>query len=439
MTREVLVFSHSTSNRLQYIIDLLSRYFGLPFKLIFDEERYLDTPSLIKINYSYHRLQPGEIFIHSHVLLFETTVRPVKIDCFEHNNYKAFFKSEGEAGFDIFAATFYLISRYEEYLPYEKDAYGRYGHVNSLAYKENFLHLPLVNIWFEDFRNLLKEKYPQFEDPARAFSFQPTYDIDMAWVYRNKGLKRNAGSILLLLLKLKFSEALCRYRVIKKKMDDPYDAYAWMDQLHSVTGIKPVYFFLMAMEQGPYDKNIDVHNHELVQLIKYITAKYATGLHPSWQSGDQPVLIAKEKNELEKICGQKILNSRQHYIRFHLPFTYRHLTDIGIVHEYSMGYGSINGFRASFTDAYFWFDIKEDKQSALLIHPFCFMDANSFYEQNMSPEKAFEELMHYYMAVKSVNGRLITIWHNSFLGSSGEFKGWKEVYEKFVKTITVPG
>ena len=113
--------------------------------------------------------------------------------------------------------------------------------------------------------------------------------------------------------------------------------------------------------------------------------------------------------------------------------------DIGIVHEYSMGYGSINGFRASFTDAYFWFDIKEDKQSALLIHPFCFMDANSFYEQNMSPEKAFEELMHYYMAVKSVNGRLITIWHNSFLGSSGEFKGWKEVYEKFVKTITVPG
>ena len=114
MTREVLVFSHSTSNRLQYIIDLLSRYFGLPFKLIFDEERYLDTPSLIKINYSYHRLQPGEIFIHSHVLLFETTVRPVKIDCFEHNNYKAFFKTEGEAGFDIFAATFYLISRYEE-------------------------------------------------------------------------------------------------------------------------------------------------------------------------------------------------------------------------------------------------------------------------------------------------------------------------------------
>jgi hypothetical protein len=43
--------------------------------------------------------------------------------------------------------------------------------------------------------------------------------------------------------------------------------------------------------------------------------------------------------------------------------------------------------------------------------------------------------MQYYIAVKSVNGTMITLWHNNFLGTDEAFKGWKETYEKFVSTI----
>jgi len=39
-------------------------------------------------------------------------------------DFSAFFKSEGDYPFDIFSAVFYLLSRYEEYLPYKKDMYG---------------------------------------------------------------------------------------------------------------------------------------------------------------------------------------------------------------------------------------------------------------------------------------------------------------------------
>jgi len=44
-----------------------------------------------------------------------------------------------------------------------------------------------------------------------------------------------------------------------------------------------------------------------------------------------------------------------------------------------------------------------------------------------------EELQHYYKIVKSVNGLLITIWHNNFLGTDKIFAGWREVYEQFIK------
>ena len=96
----------------------------------------------VKINYSTNRITTEEVCLESTELLFEKGIHPQTIDCFKINNYKAFFKTEGaNFPFDIFAASFYLLSRYEEYEPHEKDMYGRYAHENSIAFKEGFLNL----------------------------------------------------------------------------------------------------------------------------------------------------------------------------------------------------------------------------------------------------------------------------------------------------------
>jgi hypothetical protein len=432
----VLVFSHSITPRIRYINEFLSEYYGASFKLTSDEERFMKATDSCKINYGYHRLDPYEIFIHSHALLFESSVRHVKVECFEKNGYKAFFKAEGDFGFDLFAAIFYLITRYEEYLPHKKDSYGRYAHEDSVAFRESFLHLPLINFWLEDFKMMLKEKDPTLELHERQFTFRPTYDIDIAWSFRNKGFKRTAGGTAKLFFKGKFRKMVHRIQVIKKKRQDPYDAYDWMDQLHVGFGLQPVYFFLVAKEVGKYDKNIDVNNPEYQQLIQSIAAKYTIGLHPSWASGDIPSLLTREKSMLEHVVSHGVTNSRQHYIRFELPSTYRKLLALGITDDYSMGYGSINGFRASIASTYFWYDLKNEEKTRLQIHPFCFMDANSFYEQQLSAEAASEELLQYFDAVKSVNGTMITIWHNNFLGTDPIFAGWKEVYQQFVSSVT---
>ena len=64
---------------------------------------------------------------------------------------------------------------------------------------------------------------------------------------------------------------------------------------------------------------------------------------------------------------------------------------------------------------------------------FCFSDTNAFYEQKLKARQAFEELMRFYNVIKSVNGLMITVWHNHFLGTDPRFAGWKEVYEIFLK------
>ncbi|HZH65459.1 MAG TPA: polysaccharide deacetylase family protein [Flavisolibacter sp.] len=429
----MIIYSHTLTPRLQYVVDFLCQYYKSTIKLICDEEKYLAHADPHKINYSYHRLLPDEIWIHSHVLLFESTIRPVKIECFDLRGYKAFFKAEGETGFDLLAAIFFLITRYEEYLPHQKDKYGRYDHQASVAYKEGFLHLPLINIWLEDFRKLLLEKFSHCQLPPANFSLQTTYDIDMAWSFRNKGVKRNAGSLLKLFFTGKWRSMSYRINVIRGKQQDPFDAYEWMDNLHQQYGIEPVYFFLVAAQAGKFDKNIDIRNVFFQRLIKDISSHYKIGLHPSWASGDQPLLLSKEKSWLEKTSEQSITFSRQHYIRFNLPVTYRKLLATGISDDFSMGYGSINGFRASVATPFFWYDLKEESKSTLCIHPFCFMDANAYYEERKTPAEALQELIHYRNVVRSVNGTMITIWHNSFLGTDAAFEGWKEVHEQFLR------
>ena len=274
----------------------------------------------------------------------------------------------------------------------------------------------------------IQNKFPSFTILLSPFTFIPTYDIDIAYAYKHKGLARNLGGFLK-------SPSLERIKVLSGFGKDPFDTYDWLNALHKKFKLKPVYFFLVAANNGLYDKNILPAKKAMRQLVKNHVKKYSLGIHPSWKSGDDDTLLKKEKQQLEAMSESAIVASRQHYIRFNLPQGYRRLLEAGITDDYSMGYGSINGFRASVAASFNWYDLEQEEETGLRIHPFCFMEANSFYEQKLTAAKAFEELMQYYTICKKVNGTLITIWHNNFLGADKLYKGWGEMYESFLNKI----
>lgn len=389
----------------------------------------------VKINYTNTKILPDEFWLKPHTLLFEKGIGQQEIKIAEWNGMKIFFQTEGDFFFDIFAATFYLLSRYEEYIPYEKDMYGRYAHENSLAFKEKFLDQPLVNVWVEKFKTVLQERFPEFVFKQNKFSFLPTYDIDEAFSFKYKTWQRSAGGAFRDLLKGNLKRFAQRRSVLNNNETDPFDSYSWLNDLHRPYSFHPVYFFLVAAKNGKYDKNNLPSEIAVQAVMKRIAEKYQAGIHPSWQSGDDPSLIGAEKKSLEDIIKIKIAQSRQHYIRFELPNTYRYLIEAGIQQDFSMGYGSINGFRASVAVPFYWYDLEKEHITDLKLFPFCFMEANSFYEQKQTAEKSFEELLHYYKEVKNVNGMLITIWHNTFLGTDEKFKGWRDIYASFVNKI----
>ena len=432
----VLIYSHISSARFQYVCSFIFKeQLGLDFKLTIDSEDFKNY-SGPKINYSDSKITDDEFYIQNHSLLFENDIKAQTVNCFLANGNKAFFKTpDCDFAFDIFAASFYLLSRYEEYLPHEKDMYGRFAHENSVAYREGFLNLPLINTWMQGFAEKLKEKSAAgslrttINFQPSTFNFIPTYDIDIAYSYKHKGLLRNIGGSLK-------SPSLERIKVLTGSLKDPFDCYDWLNNLHQQYQLEPIYFFLVSEKNGEFDKNISPHKDAMWKLVKKHTALYEIGIHPSWQSNAKASVLKNEMEWLAEMSGMKqITISRQHYIKFSLPGTFRMLVETGIHNEYSMGYGSINGFRASVASSFFWYDLEKEAQTSLRIHPFCFMDANSYYEQKQNSEQAYEELMHYYAVCKAVNGTLITVWHNNFLGTAKEFKGWKEIYEKFTAQV----
>lgn len=366
-------------------------------------------------------------------LLFEKGITPQPIHCFASNGRPAFFPCPGNFPFDVFAASFYLLSRYEEYLPHEKDEYGRYAHTNSLAFREGFLDQPLVNYWLQHFKQVLAQHFPDLLFRKHNFKCILSYDIDIAWSYLHKGFVRTAGGFARSILKGQWVDVKERWDVLRGARKDPYDCFEWLDALHLYCRLRPYYFFLVARKQAGVDKNTPTEVKPFRDLIEYYANTYKTGIHPSWQSGDDTDLLLEEKEWLEVVTDVEITRSRQHYIRFELPDTFRHLIKAGIEKEFSMGYGSINGFRASVCSSFAWYDLLHEQSTPLMLYPFCFMDANSFYEQKDTPQEAYAELILYHEQVRKLNGMMISIWHNSILGTDKKFAGWREMFELFMK------
>lgn len=426
----LLIFTEKLYPRLVYTVDTI---FPFPAALTDSWEAFLVHRGP-RINYAERTCNESIPQILPQGLLAEADIREQQIVCIEWEGLKAFFPTAGNIPFDFFSASFYLISRYEEYLPHQQDQYGRYVHENSLAFRENFLHQPLIQLWVQKIMeycsgNAFNMRLPPFRRP---FHFIPTYDIDIAYSYLHHSLYRNSMGYFRDLIQGKMELTSERLRVLSGVQQDPYDIYEWLDLLHSSLQLKPLYFFLLAKHRKGQDKNLPPHHDAMQRLIQHHAARYTIGIHPSTQSNGNLLLLKQETDTLRFITGKAVPVSRQHYIQLVFPDTYRSLQEAGIQEDYSMGYPGINGFRASFAAPFYWFDLSANATTTLRVHPFCFMDATSIFNQRSDLMEAANELQYYFDTVKAAGGECITIFHNNFLTKQPAFEGRRNMYADFL-------
>ena len=431
----ILIYSEEITPRLEYIAKLIFTQI-LQIEVVFTtNSSEFQKSQLPKLNYSYEKFG-DEIYLKPHRLLFcKALIQPdFKSVWFEGEKY--FFESSKDSvlPFDPLAASFYLVTRYEEYFETELGKYNRYPAEKSVLVKYHLLRKPVVNIWARLLAEKLKEKFSELIFSEPKFSFISTIDVDNAWAFLNKGFIRGGGAMIKSILKGHLSDAKYRMNVWLGKRD-PYDTYNFLDSVFHGNEDKIQFFFLLG-DYARYDKSISHKNKRFITLIKQTARKYSIGIHPSFASSKKKGKrkLITEISRLEEITGMKMEKSRQHFLRLQFPRTYRRLVNAGINADYTMGYASQIGFRAGICTPYYFYDLKKEKTTNLKVFPFQVMDVTLRDYMGLSPEKASQEIESLMNEVKKVGGTFISIWHNETVNDLGHWEGFRDVFVKMNKT-----
>ncbi|MBL0343578.1 MAG: hypothetical protein IPP71_23615 [Bacteroidetes bacterium] len=138
-TENLTILTTGVTPRLKYTFDLIFKeLLGISYTFVHNQQQFLNCKGP-RLTYGDQQIS-DEIFIYASKLLFEKGIEDQQISVFDWNGVKAFFATHPKYvfPFDPFAASFYLVSRYEEYLPHLRDSHDRYETTESLSFKRIF-------------------------------------------------------------------------------------------------------------------------------------------------------------------------------------------------------------------------------------------------------------------------------------------------------------
>lgn len=435
---KMLVHVPRITDRVIYTFDLvLKQLLGLDFSLTSNTEEFgiYEGP---KMTYGLSRI--GEIPFQKAVnLLFERHINDQETTSVDFEGVKGLFPVYGKdtlMPFDAFAASFYLVSRYEEYLPQVRDKYGRFQAESTWMFENGLLQKPLVDIWAIALKDRLKAIYPDLPFKERKFEFVPTYDIDAAWAYKHKGLYRTLGGFFRDLAAGDRASLRERHEVLRGKKNDPFDSFEFQFELQKEFKLKPIYFILCG-EYDTNDKNISLRKEAFRSLIKRLGDYADVGIHPSFSSYLNIEKMQAEIDGLSEVLHRPLTKSRQHFLRMNLPRSYQKLIELDIYDDYTMGFASQAGFRAGIADAFRFFDLENDMATNLWVHPFALMDGTMRDYLNLDVEASLKLSKQLVDEVKAIGGTFIYLTHNEALGGEKRWVGWPKMYRELLEYITL--
>lgn len=432
----ILIYTHHITSRVSYAMDIVFKTaLNTAIQLTDDKEAFNNSKSP---KLAYTKLNDNfEVFIQSDDLLFETDINTKIVEVEkEYIDFPKFFKSNTQdfLGYDLFAMAFYFATRYEEYLKSELDEHQRFQAEKSLAFENNCLQIPFLNIAIQQFGEKIKKHFSSLKFHQRTFNYLSTIDIDNAFAFANKGLKRNIGGLVKDIFSLKINQVAQRLVSNLNEEKDPYNTFKLIKSL-STASQTALHYFVLIGDYAAYDKNPHYQNAGFRKLLKGLSNHSEMGLHPSYESFNNLEKIEIEKKRLEDIIEKKITSARCHFLRVKFPETYRAFIKEGITDDYTMIYASQSGFRTGLCTPYPWFDLEKNESTSLTIHPSTIMEGTLRDYNGYTSEHAYSTINHLLNEVKKQGGEFVSVWHNdSFVPKQ---KDWIDLYKNLLQTSKI--
>lgn len=427
-------------NELQYSINCIFKVFlGLEYILTVSEDISCTSiaynSSIILLpNYFFRSDNTSELFCE------ETIPTNVRLESVEINkeryDFVNMYGSEDEDDFDspyelntdLFAATFFMLTRWEENVSKARDSHNRFSVYNSIAFRNNFIERPIVNEYVELIWALLIQIGYEGERLERHFNILPTHDIDHPFIWNSTSSKIKSLAFSTI-KEPNISDTLVKIKGIV----EGYDLYDNYRTLMLLAEDKEVcaYFNFMSGGLTEFDPNYDLNSSKIKSVIKDILERgHKIGFHPSYDSYDNESIFQKELKELKIAVGRRVDSGRQHFLRFNVPATWNLWDKFNFSWDSTMGYSEEVGFRCGVCYPFPVYDIVQRKQLDIIERPLLVMDVTLAIHNNLTALEAIEKVNLIKNQVKKYNGEFVFLWHNS----SFTISPWVE-YESVLKAM----
>jgi hypothetical protein len=331
-------------------------------------------------------------------------------------------------GIGIFASSFFMLTRWEEYAAAERDAHDRFPGGSALSCKFNFINRPVVNEYVEMLWNMMLKlgADEKWRKPGH-FEIIPTHDVDR--VYFNNQFKKIFGDVF---IDFKPQNAVKRIYYDLKR-DNKYDTFNWLMEISEKNNLTSRFYFL-SDGLPKEDRGFLLRDKFITQLKeKIISRGHILGFHPGYDTYNDIGEWVRQKKLLEDTFNVSLSEGRQHFLRMAVPATLQVWEDNGMVTDSTLGYSSQAGFRCGTANEFSMFNAVTRKSMTLKERPLIFMDET--FRQRKKPAESLDnarKAMNYYKAVcKKYDMPLTILFHNNNLEPL-RWKGWKEFYENEV-------
>ncbi|MCF6185292.1 MAG: polysaccharide deacetylase family protein [Bacteroidales bacterium] len=428
----------------KYIIDVIfSEFLGINYKLEITESnsyKILFQNKEIEIKDAFFNKFQKELSylksenIPENVIFAENRFTPEEnIPVLYGNGNIEISENKIYCGIDIFASSFFMLTRWEEYVITGKDEHGRIPDELQLSVNHNFNERPVVNEYVEMLRQMFAYLGLKIENKHK-YTAKITHDIDFFARYDKflKVVKATGGDIFKRKSFKKAINTLATYfKIINGKEKDPYDTFDYLMNLSEKAGLKSHFYFIPAMP-GEEDAQYNISDKKVIETIQNITKRgHIAGIHGAYRSYKNKVQFEEEMKRFPKNIN--ITESRQHFLRFSNPETWQMLEDVRIKTDNTIGFIENVGFRAGTCFKYSVFNILTRRKLQLKEMPLIFMEQAAVKKY---PEKEvffgkFAELKN---IVEKYQGNFVILWHNNNFNIP-EWKDFKNVYEKMIEEL----
>ena len=345
---------------------------------------------------------------------------------------------------DVFGAAFFMLTRYEELVLEDRDDHGRFPAEASLAFREGFLELPVVDAYVDALWSALGRQWPGLARPTPASRLVLSHDADwpLGTLRRSPEVIARAcmGDLVSRRDPLLAARRVRAYFEVKAgRCDgDPCNTFDFLMDTSERHGMQSAFNFITAHSGPLIDGTYEMDDPWIVALLRRIGLRgHEVGLHPSYGSF---LDASRTRREFERLLeatraagvAQPRWGGRQHYLRWRNPVTWRNWAQAGLHYDSTLGYSEHIGFRAGTARPYQVFDLEARTPLPLEERPLIAMDVTLKSHMRLSPDESALRLASLRRVCRRYGGDLTLLWHNDSLCSREE-KRW---YQELVATLT---